>query len=354
LACSGPTAREADEDAELIRQQIEVIRQRIDPEGKQELGIEFVGGNRIEITIPPERIEELRRQAERREREGPPTSSEEVTRLIRAAAVDQQPDSQEMLAKLRALGYIAVGTDDAEIERVLARLDECPEAGIAFHVPYGKDGYASSVKVPEGHAIDLRSNGSIWCGDMRLADSMRDDDRLLEFHLEEIARCARTMVRADWMLLTMDVHLHPGASFDPLRRLLQAAARPETAITEFRFLSTRDGEVDVLNYRLPVDEASGTAFGVQYLDVRVTVEFDERGNRAVQVALKGPTGGAEMRGTHIDAKFARPFLERTFEADCDVRAVIDVGPGVLYQDVNALLDALIRAGLTHISFVGRR
>jgi len=357
LACSGPTAREA-QDVDIAAQ-TEVIRKRVDPDGTKGVSIQFLGGDRFEISvpyeikIPPERIAELRREAELRERGGPPTSPEEVSRLIRAAAIDQQPDP-ETLAALSALGYVAQGTDDAEIERVLARLDECPEAGIAFHMSYADGRYAPSVRVTTEHALHLRADGSIWCGDMLLAAGGDDDQRLLDFHLQEIARCARAVAEdSDRAPPRLDVQLHDGVTFDPLRRLLQSAARPEAAITDFRFLSNRDGGVAFLNYRLPVDDASGWEFGLDPLDVRVTVEVDARGNRAVQVALKGPTGGAETRGTHVDAEFVRPILESTFEAGSDVRAVIDVGPGVLYRDVNALLDALIRAGLTHIAFVGR-
>jgi beta-lactamase regulating signal transducer with metallopeptidase domain len=312
LACSGPTAREASghelQDAEILRQQIEIIRQRIDPEGKQELGIDFVGGNRIQITLPIEGVELPRTEA----------------------------------------------PDDGEVERVLARLDDCPEAAIAFHVSFEDGRYATSVSVPDGHTLDLRADGSIWCKDMLLGDLAIKDDRLLTYHLQEIARCTGTSATT----ARLEIRLRDGVPFGSLQLVLAQAARPGTAIEHYEIVRVvqegRDLVFERWNYSLPVDGGAIDPKRDLGLDVRLEVLRDANGRRSLRYSFRGLKGQSQVRGPEPGKSQLKEQIGWAAEPGADVPVGIDAYPGTLYGDVRVVLEAVLEAGFTDIRFVGLR
>lgn len=390
LACSGPTAREAEEtepeDAELLRQQIELIRQRIDPEGKLDLGIELVGGNRIEISLPPERIAELRREAEQREQletlralgyvevpqeQSKPASDDPSDALRSLGYVQDEREHLDETQELRGVGpnsldeavvrrlkerlAVMAGFDDAFLESVIDRLDDCPEAGIAFHLPSREGGYANSPQVPREHVFELQSDGSIWCGDMRLVAAGVHSDRLLTFHLSEIARCTRAGGPDALPGGRLDVVLRDGVPFTALQRVLEQGGRSTITLAHYRIVRM-DGArfAGAFEYSLPTEEDLERNAQRERLNVRVEVVEGEQETRSVLCSIQGPQGRSQVRWSGEAPSELRERLLRTVGANHEVSVVIDALPGTIYGDVRALLDVVLEAGFDDIQFVGRR
>jgi hypothetical protein len=365
LACSGPTAGEQEraEEARLV----ELLRERIDPEGVLDLGIESLGGRRFVILLPPDARPADLLQGER---------TEALRTLGYASAsptLELKLGSREVRewTKLPELGYaftrgerksleFDLGVHDARLDAPLELIRSCPEARIAFHVPFADGAYARTMTAPESseHALEIRGDGSIWCGQMPLLLPGSGDWRLVDLHLEEFARCTGNMTRMQIAEDTVvviegfELRIEDGVDYGVLLHVLESCARDSVRVRSFRLVRVADGVNGApLQVRLP---ASGSESApVEALRVAMYAAVEPGLDRRVVTALSGAGVGA---GYHTDSLEALVHELARLRADAvgSGAALIDAQLGVLYGDVAPVLEALSEAGYTDLRFAGRR
>jgi len=253
-------------------------------------------------------------------------------------------------------------------------LDDCPEAQIAFHVGVREDGVDPTPTAAAEHALELRADGSIWCGKMQMVLTGSQDERLLRFHLSEIARCMPKAPlaadRPDGPLLPdawLELRIDEEAPHSLLQRVLQTCGMRDVQIWKLELVPVQDGHRGAaLRFALPRDVGvSDTPLerepGPLEISARVLSAGDPRmleyvAGYTVAVTCDDQGRDVPIRESRTTTELAAlaTFLKQVNARMPRRRVLIDAQPGTLYADMTALLDVVVEAGFTDISFVGPR
>jgi beta-lactamase regulating signal transducer with metallopeptidase domain len=231
---------------------------------------------------------------------------------------------------------------DERITRAIDVLDDCPEAGIAFHTRLTDEG-PEGLRAVQEHAVTLQLDGSLTCGDMRLQLPGVDDARLLRYHLAEIERVTGTAA---------EIHLAARSPGAEVRTLLVHLATPPESLRRFLLVThEEDGTETRLRYGFPEDDRGPVARALQ---VHIEVGATESGTRCLGYRVDDPSGGASRRTYCADLERVRELLTEAWGRQAGLPVVVDPGPGTIWAEARAVTEAAVAAGFTDISFVDPR
>jgi beta-lactamase regulating signal transducer with metallopeptidase domain len=288
-----------------------------------------------------------------------------------------------LLAQLPGGPLLDPVAEDPRLTQAIDVLDDCPEWAMAFHVGVREDGVDPRPNPVYEHALELRADGSIWCGKMQMVFPGSHDERLLRFHLSEIARCMPkaplSPARPDGPMLPdarLEIRIDQGATHSLLQRVLQACAATQVLIWKFALVPVQDGVAGKpVSFALPHDtadrapnaESEPLEVGIRVLtpapdgDPPSTAESSFRVleySASYVTAILMDEGGRRtpVRESCVTARrdTLAGFLQQAYAVSPRRRVVIDAQPGALYTDVVAVLKVVVDAGFTDISFVGLR
>ncbi len=206
-------------------------------------------------------------------------------------------------------------------------------ANVALHLAIGPDGVDPKVIAVHEHAIELRPDGTAWCGDMQLLFPGSTDRRLLEFHLTEIAGCMPrrdhdrkgTLGGGDKPLEVfplrlelpdgrLEIWIDEQASIDGLQRELKICCSEGVYIWKLSLVPTREGalgEPIYLDLPIPVPDPLTQRPGTMHAFVEPIGVFApgamkvELSSGPIQVTVdgQGRAGQLEVHG-HVKVAFA--------------------------------------------------
>lgn len=268
----------------------------------------------------------------------------------------------EWVGATRIQAWSAPGQErDERLNTALEALSQCPEAGIAFHVDVRDGAYdGRSILAPESHTLRLGADGSIRCGAMPLLLPWSEDERLLLFHLAEIARCMPKAPAGSPEALpdgTLEVRIETRTPHEQLLRVLELCGRGDVRLWKFSLVLETDGVAGTpLPYALPRDLPGEPPRAPTEVRVRGR-ELDGERLRSVGYELRGGVGPSAEPGAFepvatLDALAAR--LEALRSSPDERALVLDGLPGTRYAEILAVIDVVVAAGYTDIRFVGRR